>query len=507
MQRLRTHASIRGSVALSLLLGGAWCCSPAGTDSKVSGTGASNNATAGSAHAHAGSGKGLAGSSSLTLGGNLNASTPVGPCKDLECKVPTTCAAGTDTTISGKIYAPNGKLPLYNVVVYVPNAPVEPFKDGASCDRCGASIANPVTAAVTDETGSFVLHGAPADANVPLVIQVGKWRRQIVIPSVPPCVDTALTNPDMTRLPKNKTEGDIPKIAISAGGADAMECLPRRLGIEDSEHTGSSGAGRIHLYTATDNANAAGTGDLSVKAFAPTLNAGAMLPHSTELWRDLATLKQYDIVMLSCEGTQFLPEKPMAARQALYDYASQGGRVFASHWGHVWFAQGPAPVPTTGTWMSRANPAAADASMPATINQTFPKGEALAKWLVSVGASTTQGTLNVIGPRDDIQTINPAVSREWITLDNPNFPQAPKVVEYLSFNTPIGVPEAEACGRAVFTGLHVSNSVEDRVVQPPGFPLECDATELTAQEKAVAFMLFDLSACIQNDDEPPKPPK
>jgi hypothetical protein len=419
----------------------------------------------------------------------------------LECQVPA-CAAGTDTTISGKVYDPAGKMPLYNVVVYVPNGPVPAFTEGASCDRCGASISNPVTSAVTDETGSFVLHRAPAGTNIPLVIQVGKWRRQIVVPAVTGCSDTPLTDAQQTRLPRNKAEGDIPRIAIAAGGADAMECLPRRLGIDDAEFTTSAGDGRIHLFTATDNG-----GDLSVKAFDASLNGGAALPHSMQLWQDLATLKKYDIVILSCEGTAFAAEKPIASRQALYDYASQGGRIFASHWAHVWFSDGPAPVPTTGQWMSRQNPAEAATPMPASINQTFPKGEALAKWLVNVGASTTQGTLNVVGPRDDIQAINPALSREWITLDNPNYPQAPKVVEYMSFNAPIGAPEAESCGRAVFTGLHVSNSVEDRVVQPPGFPLECDAAELSAQEKAVAFMLFDLSACIQNDDEPPKPPK
>jgi hypothetical protein len=157
--------------------------------------------------------------------------------------------------------------------------------------------------------------------------------------------------------------------------------------------------------------------------------------------------------------------------------------------------------------MSRNNPADAATGVPATINQTFPKGEALAKWLVNVGASTTLGTLTVVGPRDNIQAVNPMTSREWITIENPNYAGATKVVEYMSFNAPIGVPEADACGRAVFTGLHVSNTVEDRTEQPPGFPLACAATELSAQEKAVAFMLFDLSACIQDENVPPKPPK
>ncbi|MDF3065478.1 MAG: Tryptophan synthase alpha chain [Polyangiaceae bacterium] len=497
MQRHNISASLQWTAVFSLAASLAWACSPASSDSKI-GSGEGN---AGSSAAGGSSGVGAAGSLGLDIAGSSPSGGPSGPCKGLECQVPT-CSGGADTTISGKVYDPAGKMPLYNVVVYVPNGPVPAFTDGASCDRCGASITNPVTAAVTDETGSFKLSKVPAGSSIPLVIQVGKWRRQLVVPSVAECVDTALTDPQLTRLPRNKAEGDIPRIAIAAGGADAMECLPRRLGIDDAEHTTSAGDGRIHLFTATDNG-----GDLSVKAFDASLNGGAALPHSQELWRDLATLKKYDIVMLSCEGTAFMNEKPMPSRQAMYDYASQGGRVFASHWSHVWFSAGPDPLPTTGQWMSRNNPADAATALPATINQTFPKGEAMAKWLVNVGASTTQGTLNVVGPRDDIQMVNPMSSREWITLDNPNYPQAPKVVEYMSFNTPLGVPEGEACGRTIFTGLHVSSNVEDRVVQPPGFPRECEATELSAQEKAVAFMLFDLSACIQNDSEPPKPPK
>jgi hypothetical protein len=209
---------------------------------------------------------------------------------------------------------------------------------------------------------------------------------------------------------------------------------------------------------------------------------------------------------LSCEGNRQEDEKPMAARQAMYDYASQGGRIFASHWHDVWFAEGPAPLPTTGTWNNRPNPIDAPGSLPGTINQTFPKGEALAKWLVNVGASTVQGTLDITGPRDNIQEVNATASREWITVNNPNAMDS-KSVQYMSFNTPIGVPEAEVCGRAVFTGLHVSNLVEDRTEQPPGFPTLCTANELSREEKAVAFMLFDLSACVMNDDRPPEPPK
>lgn len=501
MKRWLKSAYLRRLLVLGVVASGAalqFSCSPASTDSKVAG-GSSSAGASSSAGGGAGNLPGT-GTGGVVIPGDIPKETPGGPCTGLECQVPA-CVGAPTTSISGRVYDPAGKVPLYNVVVYVPNGAVPAFSEGASCDRCGSSIMNPVTAAVTDETGAFKLENAPAGASIPLVIQVGKWRRQLTIPSVAPCADTALTDPQLTRLPRNKTEGDIPRIAIAAGGADAMECFPRRLGIDDAEFTTATGDGRIHLYTATDT-----EGDLSVKAFDASLNGGAALPHSRELWQDLATLKKYDIVILSCEGDTFLDEKPVAARQAMYDYVSQGGRIFASHWEHVWFSEGPAVVQATGDWMSRDNPTVDGGPLTAAINQTFPKGEALAKWLVNVGASTTQGTLTVTGPRDNIQAVDPMLAREWITIENP-MEQPPRAVAYMSFNAPIGAPEAEVCGRAVFTGLHVSSLVEDRVEQPPGFPLECDAQDLSAQEKAVAFMLFDLSSCIQNDDDPPQVPK
>ena len=41
-------------------------------------------------------------------------------------------------TVSGTAYAPNGTLPLYNVIVYAPTAPLDPLTDGVSCDKCGS---------------------------------------------------------------------------------------------------------------------------------------------------------------------------------------------------------------------------------------------------------------------------------------------------------------------------------------------------------------------------------
>lgn len=444
--------------------------------------------------------------------GDVAKDNPNGPCMGLECQVPACNGNPKATTVTGKVYDPAGKVPLYNVAVYVPNGTVAPLTEGASCDRCGASIVNPVTAAITDETGTFKLEGVPAGAPVPLVIQVGKWRRQIMIPAVTACMDNPIADPQLTRLPRNKAEGDIPRIAISVGAADQMECLPLRLGIDPAEFTTPDGDGRIHLYR----------GDFSersdqqpVKAFDATHNAGAVLPASSTLWGTAESLMRYDITILSCEGDSYAREKPMPSREALYTYASKGGRVFASHWHNIWFEQGPPPLPTTGTWSTRMpNPAGNemnrngdDTPVPATINQTFTKGEALAKWLLNVGASTALGQMDLIFPRDNIQAVNADVAREWISVNNPNFPEAPKAVQYMSFNTPVGAAEEAICGREVYTNLHVAAVDNNTAANELGFPSSCEVRDLSAQEKAVAFMLFDLSSCVMSDTKDPTPPK
>jgi hypothetical protein len=338
----------------------------------------------------------------------------------------------------------------------------------------------------------------PVGSDIPLVIQVGKWRRQITVP-VTGCIDNALIDVDQTRLPRNKLEGDIPRIAISTGFFDSMECLPRRLGIDESEITTFGGEGRIHLFAGTDETAAYA----ATKAFATPGATGADFASApASLWGSLDQLMSYDIVLLSCEGDVGESGRPEPARQTLYDYTSQGGRVFASHWHDYWFANGPDPVPTVGTWEARTNPMS-DPSV-ATINTSFPKGAAMAEWLLNVGASTTLGQMSIASPRDHLQASNAAVSTEWMTLDNDAYTPASNSVQVLSFSSPLGAPEEAQCGRTVYTGLHVSATGADNPGAP--YPSGCEDRELSAQEKAIVFMLFDLSGCLIPDNEIPRPP-
>ena len=89
-----------------------------------------------------------------SLFGDAGGGGPAG-CVGLECSKPT-CSGQNTTTLTGKVFAPNGLDPLYNVLVYVPNADLKPFDDGVTCETCEKSVSgSPIATALTNSIGSF----------------------------------------------------------------------------------------------------------------------------------------------------------------------------------------------------------------------------------------------------------------------------------------------------------------------------------------------------------------
>jgi hypothetical protein len=385
------------------------------------------------------------------------------------------CAGGATTAVSGTVYAPNGVDPLYGALVYVPNAPVSSFPPGVACEQCGAQASgSPLVSATTGADGTFRLQDVPTGASVPLVVQIGRWRRQVVIPSVAPCVDTLLPA-DLTRLPRNQGEGDIPRMAFSTGSVDALECVLRKIGVDDAEITlppSAGGAGRIGLYRS--NGSGAGPGT----------------PTAAQLTSSAAELAQYDMVLFPCEGGQL--DKPAADRQNVRAYADAGGRVFATHYSYVWLYEAT-PFSSSAVFIVDQAPLP---DLTGFVNTAFPKGKALADWLVGVGASSVFDQIPLHTVRHDVDGVI-APSERWISAD-PAI-SATAVMHY-TFNTPVGAPAASQCGRVLFDDFHV----EDAPTAGLTFPLECAGGPMTPQEKLLEFMLFDLASCITPDA--PLPP-
>ncbi|MGH7285694.1 MAG: carboxypeptidase regulatory-like domain-containing protein, partial [Polyangiaceae bacterium] len=233
--------------------------------------------------------------------------------------------AGIDCNVSGTVagtaYAPNGTLPLYNVIVFAPTQALDPLTDGVSCDTCGSVSGKPAATTVSDATGHFELQGVPAGDNVPIVFQVGKWRRQVTVPHVDSgCATTTLTDPNMTRLPKNHTEGDIPHIAVTTGDCDSIACVLPKMGIDSSEFGVQSeyASKRVIMYQGDGPSTAAG------------------ITKAQNLWGVPTEISKYDVAIFSCECYEAQDSKSPGDETVVSDYLNAGGRTFGTDFMYTW---------------------------------------------------------------------------------------------------------------------------------------------------------------------------
>jgi hypothetical protein len=423
-----------------------------------------------------------------------------GTCVGLQCQQ--SCPAGQQATITGTVTDPSGQLPLYDVFVYVPNAPVSPFPPGISCTSCGATISGyPVVIQLTDATGSFTLPNMPVGQNIPLVMQIGRWRREVMIPSVTCQATPQAVPPSLTQMPTQMSATDnIPSIALSSGSADAFECLFYKMGLAGQFTAGNGGTGRIHFF----RTNGAG------------LLKGAPIPSGTTLYDSEAILDQYDVVILPCEGNA--NQKTPQELQNVVDYTNDGGRMFTTHFGYEWLGPqadgfGAAPFGSTADFTGVDDESLPDPIL-VSINQGFTKGTAFYNWLNNIHGLTAAGLFSVSQPRYDVGQVNatgPAFSSPstaWMFGDHTGnwgagstYNWTPHMTFDLPYNPP-PLPDGDAgvtCGRVVYSDFHVTQSAGS------GFPTECAGgpTSFTPQEAALVFMLFDLSSCVGANGQPP----
>src|SRR5689334_517009 len=157
---------------------------------------------------------------------------------------------------------------------------------------------------------------------------------------------------------------------MSTGEADSLECLMARIGVDVKEFTNPDAAGRINLFTDTCVASSCDPAD---SAYA---TGGTFPVAPTSLWDTAADLKKYDMVLMSCTGSQSAGrDKTTAQKQNLKDYVDGGGRVFLEHYHYSWLrgtGQGegqaiddarkypPTPFPLMATWDDVNNPGTDD---------------------------------------------------------------------------------------------------------------------------------------------------
>ena len=431
-----------------------------------------------------------AGGLSITDAGGITLAVQDGAatCIGLRCNL-VTCDGGGTTTVTGTIRDPAGVNPVYNAFVYVPNAALTPFTQGVAPDACGGggSISgDPIVFTQTAPDGTFTLTNVPVGNNIPIVIQVGHFRRKVIVPTVTACTNNALPAA-LSRLARNTTEGDLPYIAIASGGCDPLECLLQRIGIDSAEFTQPGGTGRVSFYQ--------GNGGMP-------LGAG-VVPFYDTLVGSLATLKKYDLVFLPCQCGNEYNKPPIGSHDALRDYTTAGGRLFTSHWGREWIENGAvqaAVFPGVANWAGAVYGGNDPLDVYADLGSA--KGVAFKAWLLASGASSP---FSMTPSRFDVRNvIAPTLSLAYAFSDNNPGHGTPDNITDMSFNTPLNVAENLKVGRVVYADTHASAAALSNsggVLHQ--FPDWCSNAGLTPQEKALEFLIFDLSSCVQPFVPPP----
>jgi hypothetical protein len=403
------------------------------------------------------------------------------------CALVPTCTGGTTTTLTGTVYDPAGIHPLYSALVYIPNDPtdpgLQPFTAGITCDQCGATAAgNPLVSTLTAPDGTFTLTNVPVGSSLPLVVQLGRWRRQFTVNVATSCGANSVPAHTLS-MPKDHTQGDIPRIGILSGGFDPVECVLRKMGISDSEFTDPGGGGHINFYLAGASA-----------ATIPSIEgSGASIDSATPPQSSLfasqggtPVINQYDMVILECEGYP----QPQSAGDlaAVHAYAEGGGRVFVSDYAYTWLYQNANFAQAAAWHVDQDGNGLTEEGIIDLVSN--PKGMAFDQWLEIVGASPP-GSHNVgnIFPVFHNTDAVVAPTQQWLYWGS-------STPMHFTFNTPVGAAAAQQCGRVVYSDWHAETN---ELTHDTTFPQACPSpsTPMTAQEAILEFMLFDLSACVE----------
>ncbi|HKO93721.1 MAG TPA: hypothetical protein VJU61_21355 [Polyangiaceae bacterium] len=441
--------------------------------------------------------------------------------------IPDCADAPQPTRLSGRVVTPgrndadtDNQIGVPNAIVYIlrndaaaelPAMTTGIPSGGTSCDRCEDQDLGPVlVGAVTDANGNYVLEGnVPVGQEFLLVVKAGKFRRVVAQTLAPAaaCTTTTLSStlPDNpTRLPRAMDDGlavNLPRIAVSTGQIDAMECVFAKMGIATAEfgNPGASGNGaaRIHLYRGGSSGTPAGA------------RIDGSTPHDSALYDDLARLQSYDMIVSDCEGPSW--DSSLAQRNAsgakVREYVNRGGRMFASHLSFSWLHENGSttyqdasdPIATglgpAATWSTSVDSSTDSGTGRVSVGHTnaSPRIDNFNAWMEAEGILTgTPPGFDIVEPRSQNTGLG-AASEEFVYRDG-----GTNRVQQFSFNTPYAAPEGAACGRVAYSGFHVTpGSVTNAT-----FPDHCDG-DLTDQEKVLLYMLFDLGACV---GAPPVPP-
>ncbi len=379
--------------------------------------------------------------------------------------------------LHGKVFAPEGTVPVSEAMVYLTTREPDAIPPKVYCDTC-VRLTPLEPYAYTKSDGSFEL-AAYAAGPQKLVVQKGQFRR---IRDVVVTAGDQNIPGDLTRLP-GKTDtahGDtIPRIAMAVGGYDHIDASLKKLGIEE-----------FWRY-----------GDVPFPIPGLPAPGGIATNKSSEaLLGNVSELVGYHIALLPCaalgasrsDDDGWSCDGPTATeKDALSRYANAGGKVYVTDFAYEAVRQ---TWPGFITFLDADDQPLDDfASGVGTgcrsggeDTQGTPQDKGLAAWLGAIGSphpglKASWSRMSKVNPQPGYDPDGNAVTikpKVWMT-SSINGQELPATVSF-----------EQRCGRVLFSTYHCEGD---------------DATALLPQEKALLYILLEVSVCVGTLPPPPPP--
>ncbi|HJZ86032.1 MAG TPA: hypothetical protein VKN99_12725 [Polyangia bacterium] len=384
------------------------------------------------------------------------------------CQQIPSCPGGA--VVTGKVYAPNGTDPIAGASVYIPTGTDE-FPPGLSCDICSQGGFSSCAHTFSGIDGSFTLSGAPTGMTE-IDLQKGRFRRRLHLSL---SCGTTMLSPDQSRLPRNGSEGDLPKIAVANGDWDKLECVLRKIGLD---------ASAIDVFNHTLDFSEAGKPDLG------------------SLVANLDQLKSYHIVFINCSDNSlesYLSQPQVVGN--LHSYVSMGGRLYVTDWSYDHVEQVPQWAPLV-CWQGSSCPQTPEPMHAAALGRNGLEVNAtiedmnLKQWLTELGATNPDGTVHITHFLDQwiMQKSNVAPVREWVRGPVQSGDGSINALLPLTFTF-----DYNGCGRVLYSSYHTLGRDNDLCgLGGPGchFPDYCDGSPLSPQERILEYLIFEISTCV-----------
>lgn len=371
--------------------------------------------------------------------------------------------------VSGKVVAPNGKMPVSGALVYAQGSMPKPIPQSVYCDKCvELPKITPNTTSGPDGTFSLSL---PYKGKWVLVVQKGAFRRarQITVPEGGLVVPVGLTTlPGKTDAANNDF---IPKMAVIDGAWDDIERSLAKLGlgrvdtkgalIKDSESFAFHRCKLISLIPFKQEC----------KPVAPS-----------KLLTDYSELAKYNILFVPCDSDwldgYFTYKK---VKENLLKWIKAGGRLYVTDYQYDLLHL---ILPNYIKWVGQSSTLGSAELHNSYTAPAIVQEKDLKAWLAAQGITNfkLQDSYTVIksvtklpapGPDEKPHDVLP---KAWILVQTPKNGIKPATVSY-----PYG------CGRILFSTYHTEGK-------------KSTGATLLPQERALLYIILEVAVCLKNPE-------